>query len=208
MSPEFVERSVEQPHNFVYSPENVHELSGLPNRRALQEALENATSDKELQGNFGLIFADLDGVKELNDAEGHSEGDKYIRYAAGALRDSIRPEDMGVATHISGDEFAVLVGDINDEEALGRIRRRLQKNLDDFGIPNAMGGKIHEAGETPGQMLAAADKLMYEDKIERKLRNSSPEQIEAHLLIGALAVQYGINLRDTPMILQARGTES
>lgn len=208
MSHEFVERSVEQPHNFVYSPENVHELSGLPNRRALQEALENATSDKELQGNFGLIFADLDGVKELNDAEGHSEGDKYIRYAAGALRDSIRPEDMGVATHISGDEFAVLVGDINDEDALEHVRQRLQNNLDDLGIPNAMGGKIHEVGETPGQMLAAADKLMYEDKIERKLRNSSPEQIEAHLLIGALAVQYGINLRDTPMILQARGTES
>lgn len=208
MSYEFNRRSVEQPHNFVYSPENVHELSGLPNRRALQEALDNATRNEELQGNFGLIFADLDGVKELNDAEGHSEGDKYIRYAAGALRDSIRPEDMGVATHISGDEFAILVADINDENALEHIRRRLQNNLDDLGIPNAMGGKIHETGETPGQVLAAADKLMYKDKIERKLKNSSPEQIKAHLLIGSLALQYDINLRDTPAIVQAYAAES
>src|SRR6267154_3903169 len=96
--PESFERSAEQRDNpyagiaLPYSPENVHELTGLPNRAALAEMLDFAVAT--MPRNFGVIAMDLDGLKAINDEEGgHAEGDKYIRYAADVLRDIIRGSD-------------------------------------------------------------------------------------------------------------------
>lgn len=195
------QRTPQELPDFSFSPNTTHELTGLPNRRALQEAMNNATQNPHLQGNFALIFADLDGLKGINDSEGHPEGDKYIREAASILHASLRPSDLAVAAHLSGDEFAVLVAGVSDPEQLAVIQSRLQNNLDEIGIPNSMGGKIHELGETPGQLLSAADKLMYQNKIERKIEPLSSEKRADYLELGRIAAERGLDLRDAPAII-------
>ncbi|MGH7238365.1 MAG: hypothetical protein ACREGF_07560, partial [Candidatus Saccharimonadales bacterium] len=119
------------------------------------------------------------------------------------LRHSIRAEDMAVATHLSGGEFAILVVNVHDTKSLEQIKTRLQKNLEECGVPNSTGGKIHEKGETANQLLEAADKLMYEDKIRRKLESLTPDQKDAYKNIGAIAYRVEISLRDAPAVVEA-----
>jgi diguanylate cyclase (GGDEF)-like protein len=191
------------PTPFAYNPENMHELSGLPNRAALNEALGNAVADPRLIGNFGLIFVDLDGVKQLNDTEGHDAGDDYLLYTAGVLRDATRPNDLiTLATHLAGDEFVLLVSDINNQDDLDSIQDRLQVQLEDLGVPCAMGGKIHEPGETPSDLLGEADKRMYADKISRKIAPLSAAQRAAYLQMGHIAATYELSLRDASAIVE------
>lgn len=180
----------------------VHELSNLPNRRALNEALETAT--QKIPGQFGVGFVDLDLLKKVNDDEGHKAGDLYISYAAGSLLAYTRPEDtICPVSHLGGDEFVVLVMNVKEDSLFQSIIRRVQTDLDQLGLPLSIGGRLHIPGESPSELLHAADQLMYRNKIARKLKDLDPLQAAAYLEIGDMTKQYGLDGRAAETINQA-----
>jgi len=193
------------PYDAVPSNESRrHELTGLPNRLALYDVLDKITTHPDYEGNFGVIFFDLDYLKDVNDTEGHAAGDEYLNYAAQALAETPLSDDLGLFTaHISGDEFVMIIFGINEQERLNTLTRRVQSGLDDLGISIAAGAKIHEVGETRSSMLGIADKHMYEDKIGRKLAQLSPEQKRACLQILEIATEHNLSLRDMSAICTA-----
>ena len=203
--PEVEHRAAEELVPFVYNAQNKDALTGIPDRQALNDALEHAVHDKQLAGNFGVVVVDLNDFKEgVNDLHGHGEGDKYLANAAGALKDSIRPEDVAsLVTRYGGDEFVLLLSGVHDNLTLELIIERLHTNLDEIGVPNAMGGKVHEHGETAEQLLGAADKLMYFHKTKQRTDSVSPEQRAAYEEIEGIASKAGISLRGLEATVKA-----
>jgi diguanylate cyclase (GGDEF)-like protein len=199
----FEERRVEQRlYEFHYESGSAHELSGLPSRTALNEALTNATD--EIPGRFGVIFIDLDGLKELNDTAGHDEGDRYLQFAADVLHEDTSQQDVvAMATHLAGDEYAVAVANVRQQAQLDAVRDRLHIALDDLGVPNSMGSKLHTPGETAEELLKAADKLMYAHKVQRKLDALTPTQREGYQLLARIATEYSLSFRDAPTVTDA-----
>ncbi len=107
-------------------------LTGLLNRRSFEE---RATSTLDGADRYGLVMADLDNFKTLNDVHGHSTGDRALRRFAEALRGATRPED--IVARIGGEEFIVLVPGASTADAAAlaeRIRLRLH-NRDGVSEP-------------------------------------------------------------------------
>lgn len=98
-------------------------LTGLPNRRVLDDELHNALMDaKKNNLVVGLLFIDIDRFKDINDSLGHKMGDQLIQIVANRLRGHLRSED--VISRQGGDEFVILLknlpnGQIIDEMAAG-----------------------------------------------------------------------------------------
>ncbi len=103
---------------------NTDQLTQLKNRNAYDIDMENLDRQRDKQG-LGLVIADLDHLKQINDTLGHKTGDLYIRNAAQALRCARRGEQ--VLYRIGGDEFAVLFLQTSQEEMLDFICRTQQE---------------------------------------------------------------------------------
>lgn len=102
----------------------VDPVSGLPNRRAFEDALQRELSRSERSDRqFSVVFLDVDGLKAVNDRYGHAAGDDLIRSVGRALQGVIRPYDF--AAHYGGDEFALLLADTRDGET--SVTRRLTR---------------------------------------------------------------------------------
>ena len=101
----------------------VDELTGLANRRAFTLFAEQELARARRNGRTPvLVFADLDGLKQINDEHGHAEGDAALRLVATALRSIFREAD--IVARWSGDEFVALMVD-GSEEAAQLITSRL-----------------------------------------------------------------------------------
>lgn len=88
-------------------------LTGLPNRRLLQDRIEKAVSNAARhETRMALMFIDLDHFKVINDTLGHEYGDLLLKAAAGRLQSCVREQDSIART--GGDEFVVLLAEIND----------------------------------------------------------------------------------------------
>lgn len=150
----------------------VDELTGLYNRRGFltlgQQQLRMA--DRTRRRIF-LLFVDFDDLKWINDTLGHHEGDLALIEAANVLKETFRESD--IIARIAGDEFTVLGVETNGLPAETLVTR-LQGNLE---VRNARGdlrytlalsvGIARYDPETPcsiEELLARADKLMYEQK--------------------------------------------
>jgi diguanylate cyclase (GGDEF)-like protein len=175
-------------------------LTGLPNSRAMftQITRELARADR-LQSSVSVLLMDVDHFKEINDTFGHGAGDRALRDAAAVLRSCIRPYDS--CGRYAGDEFIVVLPGCDRVEAEIK-RRELQHALDVLTIETREGQPVHLAvsagaatypddGTTDETLLAAADRRMYQDKADRKLRwpergaphagtAASPETIVRH----------------------------
>jgi diguanylate cyclase (GGDEF)-like protein len=82
-------------------------LTGLPNRRALRRHLEEEfRRSKRYRTPVSLLLIDIDGLKQVNDADGHAAGDRLIRVVAASIVDGLRESDFGARW--GGDEFAIL----------------------------------------------------------------------------------------------------
>ncbi len=155
------------------------ELTGLYNRRGFFTLGEHLLkmADRTKKGMF-LLYADLDGLKEINDTFGHQEGDRALIEAATLLKQTYRKSD--VIARLGGDEFAIIpVGFAgNDVEV---IAARLQRRLD---IHNSRMNRGYKLSMSIGivfcdpdkpcsldDLLALADELMYEQKSKRKEQN-------------------------------------
>ena len=159
------------------------DLTGLHNRRGFFALAGQLL--KFARRNHGcalLFFADVDGLKQINDRFGHSEGDLAINRVAQILRDTFRDSD--VIARLGGDEFAVLANEASSDSQRD-IWRRLKKNLSEEGSRNRLYSLSLSIGVarfnpcsqfTLGELLEYADRAMYEAKRTavdaRFLRNS------------------------------------
>ena len=151
----------------------VDELTGLYNRRGfmmlVQQHLKLASRMKK--GVF-LLFADMDGLKDINDRFGHLEGDRALIEVAEVLKQTFRDSD--VVARISGDEFAGVAIDA-DGIGVGILSNRFQDNLEmdntknpdrPFRLSVSLGIAYSNPEEpcTVDELLRKADALMYEKK--------------------------------------------
>lgn len=149
------------------------ELTGLPNRRALdrQLAYESARSFR-IGRPFTLIMADLDGFKSINDNFGHPIGDSVLQQVATALRRSVRTSDF--VSRYGGDEFAIILPETH-LHAAQLVAEKLRQSLSvcGFRMPNAtqryvsacMGLAVFPVDtNVPAQLIEVADRRLYRAK--------------------------------------------
>lgn len=148
------------------------ELTGLLNRRGFFSlAGRQLKLAERAKREMYVLYADLDGLKEINDTLGHKAGDAALSAAAEVLRNTFRETD--IISRLGGDEFAVLV-EVSEAHDESIIRKRLEDNLSDM---NAKGERPYKLMMSVGvvrfdpycpcsidELLTQSDKLMYADK--------------------------------------------
>ncbi len=104
-------------------------LTGLPNRALFIEILNMAIKRSKRRSDycFAVLYLDIDRFKLVNDSLGHNVGDKLIVAFANRLKDSLREIDS--LARFGGDEFVILLEDIESDEYASNIAERLQKDL-------------------------------------------------------------------------------
>jgi diguanylate cyclase (GGDEF)-like protein len=145
-------------------------LTGLPNRALFLDRLELAHARAKRSGSpIAVLFMDLDSFKNVNDSMGHAAGDELLVLVAGRLRRWVRPSDT--AARFGGDEFAVLVEDLDTSNAAhivaGRILESLREPFEIQGQEVSVGASIGIASSAhPGSddLLRNADLAMYRAK--------------------------------------------
>jgi len=150
-------------------------MTGLFNRWYMEELL-NRYEQREYN-TCALIMGDLNGLKLVNDAFGHYEGDRFIRKIAAILKASSGGRD--VVSRWGGDEFLILMPDAGVEDAEGLIERVLEKckreSDDKLQLSIALGYALKTGpDESIQDVLRAAEQLTYRRKlmIEKSFRNS------------------------------------
>ncbi len=145
-------------------------LTGLANRKAFDEqlALLSAVARRH---NVGLALAlfDLDGLKQMNDRQGHAAGDMALVHFARILRRSSRASDF--VSRIGGDEFALLLPQ-TDIEGAGALALRIAQALGEGGAPfrASVGLAEFKADQSPAQFLECADQALYSAKHSGRTR--------------------------------------
>jgi diguanylate cyclase (GGDEF)-like protein len=99
-------------------------LTGMPNRRAFDEALGGLVQSDTLNA---VLMLDLNGFKSVNDTYGHGAGDALLRVVADRLAGAIREGD--IAARLGGDEFAVIAPGLDDVEAAKAIAARIATSI-------------------------------------------------------------------------------
>ena len=172
-------------HRTVEEQALVDPLTGLPNRRLAEGALE---TELARAGRFGeplaLLMADLDDFKRINDRWGHPFGDEVLREFAAALAESIREIDL--AGRWGGEEFAVVLPG-TDLEGGAALAERIRHCLGERVVIAPDGKRIEVTasfgvGAFPGMrtkddLVAAADAALYEAKRAGKNRVARAERV-------------------------------
>ena len=147
-------------------------LTELPNRASFfelqEQALAHASRNKHM---LATLFLDLDKFKPVNDTMGHHIGDLLLVAVAERMRAAVRKADT--VARIGGDEFAILIGDLEDAEVATRLTHKLLDTLSrpfvvlgqEIQVSASIGISIYPAdGEDPGSLLIHADQAMYAAK--------------------------------------------
>lgn len=147
-------------------------LTGLPNRNNFQRRVAEALARSKRNDRLvGVMLLDLDHFKQVNDTLGHAAGDDLLAQAAGRMRPCLR--DADTVARLSGDEFAILVENLNrPEQAVESAQRLLQAVQEPYEIQGhavRVGASIGialsgAADATPEDLLHQADLAMYQAK--------------------------------------------
>jgi diguanylate cyclase (GGDEF)-like protein/PAS domain S-box-containing protein len=145
-------------------------LTGLPNRRVMQEALPRVAARAGRGVDSVVLVLDLDRFKNVNDAWGHDTGDKVLIEVGAILKTQLRAGDLMIRW--GGDEFAVLFEDTGIETARA-IAQRLCESLaghdffperEGFRLTLSVGLAQVREGDIQEMILIRADKAMYRAK--------------------------------------------
>ncbi|MDP3608233.1 MAG: EAL domain-containing protein [Methylophilus sp.] len=148
------------------------QLTNLPNRLLFMDRLTRAIGDaSRKKSSLGLLFIDLDNFKNFNDSMGHGFGDQILIAVANRLTNCAR--EIDTVARLSGDEFIMIIEDIDDQDTLDILCHRI---LDSMKAPwEVMGRNVfltasigtsmypHD-GVEPGELILKADAAMYEAK--------------------------------------------
>lgn len=132
-------------------------LTGLYNRNRYIERLEAYKQVQDQQ--IGAIYIDLNGLKRVNDEQGHRAGDELIVRAAGTIA-GIFAED---AYRVGGDEFVVILLDVSREE-FARKTEQLRRQMQENSVDASIGGVWQASTENLEDLLRRADENMYREK--------------------------------------------
>jgi diguanylate cyclase (GGDEF)-like protein len=143
-------------------------LTGLPNRRRVQEVLVRQVAAAERSGvPLSVVCFDLDHFKAVNDTRGHAAGDLVLQEVAETVQQAARPRD--VVGRWGGEEFVVVVPGA-DQEAATTLADRLRAAIAAHRFPDGVrltasfGVAEHEPGTGVDALLARADELLYAAK--------------------------------------------
>ena len=152
---------------------NYDSLTNLPNRRLFLESLKQELRKTRGNGISGaVLYVDLDRFKEVNDALGHGYGDKLLQEVARRLTRTVRASDL--VAHLSGDEFAVILGSIGTpqqaEQVAGNILASLAESIqlkdEQIYISASIGITLFpDDAVKADQLLRNADQAMYAAKL-------------------------------------------
>jgi diguanylate cyclase (GGDEF)-like protein len=167
-----------QRHRTVEKQALVDGLTGLANRRLCAAALEQELARAERFGEpFALVLADIDDFKAVNDRFGHPTGDEVLRAFADRLQGSIREVDL--AGRWGGEEFAVLLPE-TDLEGGAKLAERIRHTFAEqelvaanghtFQVTASFGVAAFPAASSPEQLVADADRALYDAKRSGKNR--------------------------------------
>ncbi|MDP9406370.1 MAG: GGDEF domain-containing protein [Actinomycetota bacterium] len=138
-------------------------LTGLPNRRFWDEEVQRTLS---LAGRHGtpvcVVVLDVNGLKQVNDLQGHQAGDALLRDAARSWEAQLRAEDL--LARLGGDEFGVLVPGLRRAAAEAIVRRLTEAAPH---LSAAAGVVEWDGAESAAQLIHRADEAMYVDKRAR-----------------------------------------
>jgi diguanylate cyclase (GGDEF)-like protein len=147
-------------------------LTGLPNRTLLFDRLAHALAHaSRYERHVAVLFIDLDGFKDVNDTYGHAAGDAMLRAAAERLAGCIRRSDT--LARMGGDEFVILFEHVDHPGRAANLAQlvltRIEgpARIEDRDIPIRLSIGIAVSGvdgETADELLAAADRRMYDMK--------------------------------------------
>ena len=143
-------------------------LTGCFDRRVFRELVDGVRSGREgMQG--AVLMLDMDGLKDINDRQGHAAGDEAIRRAAEAIRGHTRATDIVVRW--GGDEFVVVIPGASGAYAQAR-RDEVANALALVGLPASAGLAVYEEGKDIMVAVEEADREMYATKAIRKRKAS------------------------------------
>lgn len=124
---------IKQSEEVVWQYANVDTLTGLPNRRLFFERLDQALHVvKSNSQKLGVIFLDLDRFKEVNDAQGHDQGDKLLMQAGKRLMACVGSKDL--VARLGGDEFVIMLSDANASYVEALAQRVLEAMSQPFQL--------------------------------------------------------------------------
>lgn len=144
-------------------------LTELYNRRGWEKLLFAEETRCQRYGHpAGVIYVDLDHLKDINDTKGHAAGDKLIYHAGQKIRAAVRQED--VVGRIGGDEFAILAVECNVQQT-ETLAERIEGALNEAGISGSVGYACRHPSK--GLMVACeeADQNMYQCKRNKNGKN-------------------------------------
>lgn len=149
-------------------------LTGLPNRASLHKRLMGAAHRAQIdQSQFAVLLLDLDRFKQVNDSMGHPVGDGLLQAASRRLSQAVRsrhPRDF--VSRIGGDEFVLVVDNVDGVEGAKKIARRLHGVLKrpirsrghELFTSASIGIRISDGTEDADDLLSDADAAMYRAK--------------------------------------------
>lgn len=141
-------------------------LTGLANRRQGMFFLEKRFAAARRGNALAVAYLDLDGLKQINDTQGHGAGDRALRALGSALTTETRESEMSV--RLSGDEFLCILDTMNTQDVhifLQRVRERVMRAGEGRPLTFSAGIALYGPGvATPGHLIELADLAMYEAK--------------------------------------------
>ncbi len=162
-------RRIDITHQNLQESSRLDHLTGLLNRNALMETanfyFDGLKTDKD---RVIVMFTDLDKFKEVNDTLGHAVGDRVLVEISKIIKHAIRDDD--IAARYGGDEFVLIVNDIDMEQA-DEIGRRIQESVRGWGQENAIDisvtigiGEAPRHGNSLDAVLELVDRALYYSK--------------------------------------------
>ena len=150
-------------------------LTGIYNRNAMNDRIDAITAgDETFDGPYGVVFADLNGLKRVNDEGGHDAGDNLIKKAAMLLTEVFKGYDIYRA---GGDEFLVIAAHCTEQSFAAKVDTLRARAADPDDVSFSVGSVFNSAGIDIRDILKTADDAMYADKEryyekwpERKIR--------------------------------------
>lgn len=151
----------------IISELEIDALTGFKNRKAYYEEVEKIEHDPEQsKRSIGVVFADINGLKSVNDSQGHDAGDQLISEIAKVIRSVFTDANI---YRLGGDEFVILSFE-EDEEIFSEKLKTLESCWKD-GCSAALGGVWLEQAKELEQHVALADQAMYRDKSQYYEKN-------------------------------------
>lgn len=148
-------------------------LTGVMNRNEMNNYVDSLChTDDSKSTSVGVIFADLNGLKAVNDVEGHNAGDIMLKNAASILREVFTESEVFRA---GGDEFSVIVTNVTEEELAEKIAQIRTVSEKYSNVVFALGGAVEQDSRNVRMALRRADENMYEDK--RLFYEQNPDRI-------------------------------